>query len=132
MTRLPHDSTVAMIAFSPDSTRLATASTDKIVRVWDLASAREMTRLPHDSTVAMIAFSPDSTWLATASTDHMVRVWDLASAQEISHMPHGRIRVFSPDGTDSPTLAAVPRSSSWIRRPARSWPGCGMTTRSKA
>jgi WD40 repeat protein len=87
-------------AFSPDGSRLATASSDHVVRLWDPASGQEMTRMPHDNMVTMIAFSPDAGRLATASSDHVVRLWDPASGQEMTRMPHDNMVTmiaFSPD-----------------------------------
>jgi WD40 repeat protein len=46
-------------AFSPDGTRLATGSTDHVVRLWDPASGSETTLMPHDNEVTMVLFSPD-------------------------------------------------------------------------
>jgi WD40 repeat protein len=57
------------VAFSPDGTRIATASDDKTARVWDSASGRELARLTHEDPVNGVAFSPDGTRIATASGD---------------------------------------------------------------
>src|SRR5271157_63698 len=58
--------------FSPDGTRLATASAaDKTVRPWDPTTGQEMTRMPHDNTVTMIAFSPDGTLEAYRFRRHL-------------------------------------------------------------
>jgi len=51
LTRLTHNSGVYAAAFSPDRTRIATASFDKMARVWHTASGRELTRLTHNSRV---------------------------------------------------------------------------------
>jgi WD40 repeat protein len=96
------------VAFSPDGARLATASSDKTVRLWDPANGQEIIRMPHDDTVTMIAFSPDGTALITATAKRMVRLWDPTNGQETSRMPHGRIRVFSPDGTQLATVGDGP------------------------
>ncbi len=96
-------------AFSPDGARLATASSDHLVRLWDPASGQEMSRMPHDNTVTMIAFSPDSARLATASSDHLVRLWDPASGQEMSRMPHDNtvtMIAFSPDSARLATASS--------------------------
>ena len=55
-------------AFSPDGTRIVTASWDKTARIWDAATGKEITVLRgHESQVCSAAFSPDGTRIVTAS-----------------------------------------------------------------
>ena len=73
-----HTNRVYGVAFSPDGTRLATASMDKTAKVWDVSSGQEVRTLAgHTNTVYGIVFSPDGTRLATASGDRTVRVYAL-------------------------------------------------------
>ena len=56
------------VAFSPDGSKLATASDDRTAKVWDAATGEELSTLTgHDDFVASVAFSPDGTRLVTAS-----------------------------------------------------------------
>ena len=71
------------MAFSPDSTRLATGCTDNTIRLWDLATGTEVAELRgHRAYVHAVAFSPDGTRLASCSGDFTLRVWDSLSPQE--------------------------------------------------
>lgn len=72
------------LAFSPDGTRLAAAPCEtSSVRVWDVATGRELFRVEHptrsgfnaDKTVSL-AWSPAGNRLATASADDVLRLWD--------------------------------------------------------
>jgi WD40 repeat protein len=57
--------------------RVATASTDRTVRVWDRATGQELLRLKgHTGTVSGIRFSPDGLRLISVAAGRQVRVWD--------------------------------------------------------
>ncbi|KAJ6275240.1 WD40-repeat-containing domain protein [Bipolaris maydis] len=75
-----HIVTVTSIAFSHDSTKLASASSDKTVKIWDLSTAACLqTFVGHKGTVTSIIFSHNSTKLVSASSDITVKVWDISS-----------------------------------------------------
>jgi serine/threonine protein kinase len=72
-----HEDWVRSAAFSPDGTRVVTASRDTTARVWDASSGQEVAVLRgHEDSVRSAAFSPDGTRVVTASDDKTARVWD--------------------------------------------------------
>ncbi|KAL2138340.1 hypothetical protein VTI28DRAFT_6965 [Corynascus sepedonium] len=80
-----HRGSVSSVAWSYDSTRLASASADKTVKIWDPVTGHCMSALEgHSSFVSSVAWSHDSTWLASASYDGTINIWDTATDQCMS------------------------------------------------
>src|SRR5262245_45808318 len=95
-------------AFSPEGSRIVTASSDKTARIWDAATAKEIAVLRgHDSALWSAAFSPDGSRIVTASSDKTARIWvaasSTASSKEIvilrGHDSAVTSAAFSPDGS---------------------------------
>jgi WD40 repeat protein/tRNA A-37 threonylcarbamoyl transferase component Bud32 len=98
-----HTGAVTSVAFSPDDRLLASGSADKTVKLWNVATGKEMCTLKgHTAGVTGIAFSPDGKRLVSSGADHTVRVWDTATGQQLSCLNGHADRVscvaFSSDG----------------------------------
>jgi WD40 repeat protein len=69
---------------------VATSSNGRAVRIWDLASGKEVKSFPgHTQNVYWVEFSPDDTLIATASQDKNVRIWGVADGKLLHTLPHG-------------------------------------------
>ena len=77
-----HSDSVRSVAFSHDDKRLASASGDDTVKIWDAASGKCLQTLEgHSRSVSSVAFSHDDKRLASASWDDTVKIWDVASGK---------------------------------------------------
>jgi WD40 repeat protein len=98
-----HAGAVNSAAFSPDGTRIVTASADKTARIWDAATGKQLAVLRgHQGAVNSAAFSPDGKHIVTASADKTVRIWDAETGKELMVL-HGGAQMssaaFSPDSS---------------------------------
>jgi WD40 repeat protein/serine/threonine protein kinase len=76
-TLVGHTAGVFGIAFSPDGRRIATACTDRTVKLWDSQTGQEVLTLrDHTGGVTCLAFSPDGNRLVSGSFDRTARIWD--------------------------------------------------------
>ena len=79
-----HEAPVVGIALTRDGRRVATASVDGSVCLWDVATGRKAhTFSGQFDTFHSVVFSPDETELIAGTGSGMLHVWDLASRQEV-------------------------------------------------
>jgi WD40 repeat protein len=127
-----HIDTVLCLDFSPDGKRLATGAADKIARVTDIASGKQVNLFEgHTHHVMGIAFRSDGRVLATAGADGVVSTWDMiigerkkkiegwtkevtslqfigATNQIVTSAGDNRVRIVTDDGTEVRAIANLP------------------------
>ena len=71
-----HTNEIWTVAISADSQTLVSGSGDKTIKVWNLATGREVRTLTgHTGTVRSIAISPDGQALVSGSQDSTIKIW---------------------------------------------------------
>ncbi len=98
-----HTNVVNSLAFSADSRYLASGSTDKTVKLWEVAGrtlARTLTG--HTKSIYGLAFSPDGRQVVSASYDQTLKLWQTSSGTQQATLEGHTDRVWavawSPNG----------------------------------
>ena len=110
-----HTDIVWSANFSPDGSKIVTASDDKTSRVWDV-NGNLITELKgHTGTVYSANFSPDGSKIVTASDDKTSRVWDVNGnlIKELRGQDIFFNANFSPDGRKVVTASRDNTAQVW-------------------
>jgi serine/threonine protein kinase/WD40 repeat protein len=88
---------------SPDRSLIAVGGDDKIVRVYEAATLREVHRFrAHDDRITALGFHPSLPQLATSSRDRTLKIWDYRTSEVVHQfvgLPGVAISLsFSPNG----------------------------------
>ncbi len=111
-----HANVIYDLAFSADGQWLASASADRMIRIWNISNPYEPYLIGllegHDAQVISVAFSPDKRQLISASYDGTLRLWQLPAQLSLEKTlddlsvltmkrHEGKINcvAYSPDGT---------------------------------
>ncbi|NCR02206.1 MAG: protein kinase [Microcystis aeruginosa L211-11] len=99
-----HSDEVFSVAYSPDGRYLASGSIDKTIKIWEVATGKELRTLTgHSGGVFLVAYSPDGRYLASGSSDKTIKIWEVATGKELHTLTvysylYGADVVYSPDG----------------------------------
>ena len=86
-----HSGDVKSVVFSRDASRLASASLDETVKIWDASSGECLQTLEsHSSYVNSVVFSRDASRLASASWNKTVKIWDASSGEGLQTLEIGK------------------------------------------
>jgi WD40 repeat protein len=77
-----HSSSVYSVVFSHDSKKVASASGDKTIRIWDAETGEcERELKGHSSYISSVVFSHDSKKVASGSDDETIRIWNAETGE---------------------------------------------------
>jgi WD40 repeat protein/tRNA A-37 threonylcarbamoyl transferase component Bud32 len=78
-----HSATVSTVVWSPDGQRIASASHDHTVQVWDAFTGNKIHTFKHRSLVNAATWSPDGQFLASAGFGGTVHIWETAGGSNV-------------------------------------------------
>jgi WD40 repeat protein len=114
--KMQHADDVNYAEFSPDETKILTASDDGTAKLWDLNGKPLISFNQHTDAVNSAVFSPDGKRILTASEDGTAKLWDLEgnlTADLNKHKGAVLSAVFSGDGTRILTCSEDQTAKLW-------------------
>jgi WD40 repeat protein len=98
-----HRGVAAGVVLTPDGAHAVSASYDRTLRVWNIATGNlTRTLIGHQAQVSAVAVTPDGCRAVSASYDKSLKVWDLSDGRELcslrGHADTVRAVAIAPDG----------------------------------
>jgi serine/threonine protein kinase len=98
-----HSDRVWSVVYSPDGRYLASGSDDKTIKIWEVATGKQLRTLTgHSEVFRSVVYSPDGRYLASESGDNTIKIWEVATGKELRTLTGHSDMVwsvaYSPDG----------------------------------
>ncbi len=101
-----HADCVYGLAISPDGRTIATSSYDKLIKLWDAATGKEIRTLKdHIDSIYALDFTPDGKRLVSGAADRSIKVWNVETGERLFTMS---------EPTDGINSLAVSPDGKWI------------------
>ena len=98
-----HEDWVHAVAVTPDGRYAVSGSNDRILKVWEVETGREVRTLSgHEGWVNAVAVTPDGRYAVSGSFDRTLKVWEVETGLEVrtlsGHEGSVRAVAVTPDG----------------------------------
>ncbi|AOC52490.1 tolB protein precursor [Microcystis aeruginosa NIES-2481] len=102
-TLTDHSTVVSSVVYSPDGRYLANGGWDKTIKIWEVATGKQLRTLTgHSDPVLSVVYSPDGRYLASGSDDNTIKIWEVATGKQLRTLTGHSVSVwsvvYSPDG----------------------------------
>ncbi|MBF2066538.1 MAG: serine/threonine protein kinase [Calothrix sp. C42_A2020_038] len=113
-----HSGHVMSVAINQDRKVLASSSTDKTIKLWNIETGEEIRTLQgHNQSVMKVTFSSDGKTLVSGSSDRTAKLWNVETGQQIrtfvGHTDSITDLAFSPDKKTLATSSADKTIKLW-------------------
>ena len=79
-----HENSVSSVAISPDSKTLASSGDNRTIKLWNLATGKQISSLnAYSQQVNAVMISPDGKTLVSGNDESTIKIWDLATGKQI-------------------------------------------------
>lgn len=111
-----HYGGVTSVAFSPNSSLIASASADETIRLWDVNTGKCIDVFDgHNETVSSVAFSHDSLSVLSGSHDKTIRLWCIDTGECVQTLEGHNYPILSVAFSHDSSLIASASSDNVIR-----------------
>ena len=98
-----HSCWVQSVVYSPDGRYLASGGGDNTIKIWEIATGKELRNLTgHSGLLESLVYSLDGRYLASVGGDKTIKIWEVATGKELrtltGHFDGVNSVAYSPDG----------------------------------
>ncbi len=84
--QLGHSGTIRSVAFTSNGAYLVSGGDDRMVKIWEAATGKEIRTLRHDAGVKAIATSPDNKTILAGDEKGNITIWELATGKSLGKL----------------------------------------------